>query len=52
MTLLLAGFVVLVMGCILAYAHQQNAMLLGSIRLRFEIERLNEALTWRNGRRR
>ncbi len=42
--LLLAGFVALVLGCILAYAHKHNAMLLGSIRLRFENERLNEAL--------
>ena len=36
----LAGTVVLVLGNLLAYAHKHNAILLGSIRLRFENERL------------
>ena len=43
--LILAGLVVAVVGNVLIYAHNHNAILLGSIRLRFENERLNEALT-------
>ena len=37
--------VLLVLAITLIYAHQFNAALLGSIRMRFENERLNEALT-------
>ena len=40
-----AGVVALVLGCILAYVHEHNRALLGSIRMRFENERLNAAIT-------
>ena len=39
------GTVLLVLGCVMAYAHQFSASLVRAIRMRFENDRLNEALT-------